>query len=76
MFATDADNMWAKQVDALLDACTDIQSMHRNDHEEDHGSPPPKSNKLDLVRCRLSCRLRINTEGGEFDCTGPVKLLL
>ena len=39
------------------------------------GVLPQRSNKLDLVRYRLSCRLDIKTGGKEFDCTGPVKLL-
>ena len=58
------------QAAALLNAHTDKQPAQDSADEEDHGSPPKKSNKPDMVRCRLSCRLGVNTEGGEPDCTG------
>ena len=42
MLAVAANNIWVKQVDAILDACPDIQLAHDSADEEDHGSPPPK----------------------------------
>ena len=42
MLALEANNMWAKQVAAVLDAQPDIQPAHDSTDEEDHSSPPPK----------------------------------
>ena len=42
MLAVEANNMWAKQVAAILDAHPDIQLAHTSMDEDDHGSPPQK----------------------------------
>ena len=66
MLAVEANNIWAKQAAALLDACPDMQPTHNSADEEDYSLLPQRNNVLNIVRCRLSCRLGINTESEEF----------
>ena len=42
MLLAEANNMWEKQVAALLDDCPDIQPAHDSAHKEDHSFPPKK----------------------------------
>ena len=42
ILAAEANNMWVKQVAAILDGHPDKQLAHGSIDEEDHGCPPSK----------------------------------
>ena len=67
MLAAEADNIKVKQAADILDAHALTYRLHitllmRKTIDLLH----QRNNALDLVMCRLSCRLGITTEGEEF----------